>query len=63
MKLNRRSSVHRSASWSTASVAQQHREGQGIQPRIDRSRINAVSDEVSMQPEESIAFAHHFGLQ
>ena len=31
--------------------------------RIDRSRINEISDEIAQSPEEAIAFAHHFGLK
>ena len=31
--------------------------------RVNRGRISAISDEVAMSPEESVAFAHHFGLQ
>ena len=30
---------------------------------MNRSRISAISDEIAMSPEESVAFAHHFGLQ
>ena len=31
--------------------------------RIDRSRVSAISDEVSQSPAEAIDFAHEFGLQ
>jgi L-ribulose-5-phosphate 3-epimerase len=31
--------------------------------RIDKSRISAITDEIGLSTEESIAFAHHFGLQ
>ena len=31
--------------------------------RIDRSRVSAITDEVSRSPAESIDFAHQFGLQ
>ena len=32
-------------------------------PKIDKSRISAISDEVSKSPAEAIAFAHEFGMQ
>src|SRR5690349_17513900 len=31
--------------------------------RLDRSRVSAISDEVSRSPAEAIDFAHQFGLQ
>jgi len=31
--------------------------------RIDRSRVSAITDEVSRSPAEAIDFAHEFGLQ
>ncbi len=31
--------------------------------RIDKSRISAITDEIGLTTEESIAFAHHYGLQ
>jgi sugar phosphate isomerase/epimerase len=31
--------------------------------RMDKSRISAITDEIGLSTEESIAFAHHFGLQ
>ncbi|HTP89852.1 MAG TPA: TIM barrel protein [Candidatus Acidoferrales bacterium] len=31
--------------------------------RIDKSRISAITDEIGLSTEESIAFAHHYGLQ
>ncbi len=31
--------------------------------RIDRSRISAITDEIGNTPEESIAFAKHYGLE
>jgi sugar phosphate isomerase/epimerase len=34
----------------------------GARARIGRGRISAISDEIAMSPEESVAFAHHFGL-
>jgi sugar phosphate isomerase/epimerase len=30
---------------------------------MDKSRISAITDEIGLSTEESIAFAHHFGLQ
>src|SRR3954462_13929505 len=53
----------RAALWSAASLAIRRLEAQSPKSRIDRSRISAISDEIAMSPEESIAFAHHFGLQ
>ena len=53
----------RAALWSAVSLAIRHLEAQNPKSRIDRSRMSAISDEVAMSPEESIAFAHHFGLQ
>jgi sugar phosphate isomerase/epimerase len=32
-------------------------------PRIDASRISAITDEIGLSTEESIAFAHHYGMQ
>src|ERR1700689_3146549 len=32
-------------------------------PKIDKSRISAISDEVSKSPAEAIAFAKEFGMQ
>src|SRR4051812_33840267 len=63
MKVNRRGFVVRSALWTAASMALRHMEAQSAKSRIDRSRISAISDEVAMSPEESVAFANHFGLQ
>src|ERR1700722_12767695 len=31
--------------------------------RMDKSRITAITDEIGLTTEESIAFAHHYGLQ
>src|ERR1035438_2330388 len=31
--------------------------------RIDASRISAITDEIGLSTEESIAFAHHYGMQ
>jgi sugar phosphate isomerase/epimerase len=31
--------------------------------RIDKSRISAITDEIGLSTEESIAFAHHYGMQ
>ena len=31
--------------------------------RIDQSRISAITDEIGLSTEESIAFAHHYGMQ
>jgi hypothetical protein len=31
--------------------------------RMDKSRISAITDEIGLTTEESIAFAHHFGMQ
>ncbi len=31
--------------------------------RMDKSRISAITDEIGLSTEESIAFAHHYGLQ
>src|SRR5438309_8409643 len=52
----------RAAVWSASSVALRNVEEQSVKSRIDRSRISAISDEIAMSPEESVAFAHHFGL-
>ena len=30
---------------------------------IDKSRISAITDEIGLSTEESIAFAHHYGMQ
>lgn len=35
----------------------------GATPRIDRSRVSAITDEVARTPEDAIRFAHEFGLQ
>src|SRR5215472_4376966 len=31
--------------------------------RWDKSRISAITDEIGLSTDESIAFAHHYGLQ
>ncbi|HYW41745.1 MAG TPA: sugar phosphate isomerase/epimerase family protein [Bryobacteraceae bacterium] len=31
--------------------------------RMDKTRISAITDEIGMSPDESIAFAHQYGLQ
>lgn len=63
MEVNRRHFIGQAAFWSAASVTIEHLEAQSAKPRIDRSRISAISDEIAMSPEESVAFARHFGLQ
>lgn len=63
MEVNRRHFIGQAAFWSAASVAIEHLEAQSAKSRIDRSRISAISDEIAMSPEESVAFARHFGLQ
>ena len=37
--------------------------GLSAKTRIDKSRISAITDEIGLSTEESIAFAHHYGLQ
>jgi hypothetical protein len=59
--VNRRHFLASSAA-ASAFLAAQTAAAQSAKSRIDRNRISAISDEVSMSPEEAIAFAHHFGL-
>ena len=63
MIVDRRRFIAHSALWTAGSLALRRMEAGSAPSRIDRSRISAISDEVAMSPEESIAFAHHFGLQ
>src|SRR5260370_40014039 len=35
----------------------------GARNRIDKSRISAITDEIGLTTDESIAFAHQYGLQ
>src|SRR5438477_12231600 len=35
----------------------------GAKNRIDKSRISAITDEIGLTTDESIAFAHQYGLQ
>jgi sugar phosphate isomerase/epimerase len=37
--------------------------GASVAPRIDRSRISAISDEIATTPAAAIQFAHQYGLQ
>jgi sugar phosphate isomerase/epimerase len=61
--MNRRRFLASSVGWTSAIWASQHLQAADGSQRINRKRISAISDEIAMSPEESIAFAHHFGLQ
>src|SRR5258706_11431330 len=37
--------------------------GRAASPRIDRSRISAISDEIARSPEDAIAFAKQYKIE